>query len=144
MRLLGIFAAVAIGIAGGSIALAQHGGGMGSGMGMGSGGTMMACCDGATDGCTAEACPGHKKMKDGTCDMSACCGEMMGGGMGDMMKDRQAGGMGNMGDMMKDHHRGDASKGEMMCCGEKSKCCKSKKPKPSPSAVRAAVLPNLK
>jgi hypothetical protein len=145
MRLLGIIAAVAIGVASGSTALAQHGdhhgGGGGMGMGSGSEEMTMSCCDWSTDMCDPAACPGHKAKKDGKCDMSKCMGEMM-GGMGDMMKDHHAGGMGDMGDMMNEHHAGEA--GETMS-GEKMKCCKQKKDNPNARAARnTRELPTLK
>lgn len=125
MRPLAFIAALAIGFAGGSVALAQHGDHHGSGgAGSGSDGMTMVCCDGASDMCDPAVCPGHKENKDGKCDMSKCCGSMM-KGMEDMM-DHHGNGMDHMSDMedmMRHHH--DGATGDKMC-GERMKCCKKK------------------
>jgi hypothetical protein len=133
MRLLGIIAALTIGLAGTSVAVAQHDGHHGGGRnGGGNGGSMTMTCGQSTTTsmCDTTNCAGHKEKKDGTCDMSKCCGGMNGCDMmnGDMMG-------GDMGDMMNQHHG--SGGGDMM------NCCRQKKTNTSGTASRADAKPNL-
>ena len=128
MRLLGIIAALAIGLAGGSAALAQHGthhGRGGMGMGSSSDEMTMACCESMTDMCDPAACPAHKEKKDGKVDMTKCC--KMKESKGDTMMNHGSGDMGSMGEMM---------------CGEKMKCCKKMPANPDAGTADSA-LPTL-
>lgn len=126
MKLFGFIAALVFGLAGGSLAVAQHGDHHGDSNGDK---MMMSCCTGSTSMCGTgdmSECPGHEAGDDGTCDMSTCCG--------DMMEDME--------DMMGGHSM------EGMECGEKEmrkmKCCQKNDRDRRASLMRqAAMMPTL-
>lgn len=153
MKVFGILAALTIALCGGSVATAQHGNhhnsGGNNGSGSGSGQSMMSCCNGTADMCDPATCPGHIEKKDGKCDMSKCCGKMM-GQMGDASGDQHSGGtcdmgnMGGMGGMMGDHH-GQGNGNGAMGCGSGMGCCRTKTKNPeAASGQNGAPKPTLK